>query len=137
MEEMLRKFERIGSLLQQNNERMECVEVSVMKIERRKHPRRRDRRRNEEDEPKEYDGDDYDEEDERGEINNNRRYGGRHRGVRNREDRAAIFGGGARRNIRRVDNGEDSSLGNIKMKIPSFQGKNDLKAYLEWEKKME
>ena len=25
----------------------------------------------------------------------------------------------------------------IKMKIPSFQGRNDLEAYLEWEKKVE
>ena len=31
----------------------------------------------------------------------------------------------------------DRNLGNIKMKIPLFQGKNDLEAYLEWEKKVE
>uniref|UniRef100_A0A2N9II81 CCHC-type domain-containing protein n=1 Tax=Fagus sylvatica TaxID=28930 RepID=A0A2N9II81_FAGSY len=30
----------------------------------------------------------------------------------------------------------DGNLGNIKMKIPSFQGKNDPEAYLEWEKKL-
>ena len=28
-------------------------------------------------------------------------------------------------------------MGNIKIKIPSFQGKNDPKAYLEWERKVE
>ena len=28
-------------------------------------------------------------------------------------------------------------MGSIKMKIPSFQGKSDPEAYLEWEKKME
>uniref|UniRef100_A0A2N9GY58 Retrotransposon gag domain-containing protein n=1 Tax=Fagus sylvatica TaxID=28930 RepID=A0A2N9GY58_FAGSY len=33
--------------------------------------------------------------------------------------------------------GIDRNLGNIKMKIPSFQGKSDPKAYLEWEKKVE
>ncbi|KAL6971416.1 hypothetical protein U1Q18_052783 [Sarracenia purpurea var. burkii] len=33
--------------------------------------------------------------------------------------------------------GVDRNLGNIKMKIPTFQGKNDPEAYLEWEKKME
>ena len=33
--------------------------------------------------------------------------------------------------------GTDKNLGNIKMKIPSFQGKNNPKAYLEWEKKVE
>ena len=30
--------------------------------------------------------------------------------------------------------GIDRNLGNIKMKIPSFQGKNSLEAYSEWEK---
>jgi hypothetical protein len=33
--------------------------------------------------------------------------------------------------------GTDGNLGNIKMKIPSFQRKNDPEAYLEWEKKVE
>ncbi|RDX81480.1 hypothetical protein CR513_37836, partial [Mucuna pruriens] len=31
----------------------------------------------------------------------------------------------------------DNSLGNIKMTIPAFQGKNDLEVYLEWERKVE
>ncbi|KAL4626704.1 hypothetical protein ACB092_05G116400 [Castanea dentata] len=31
----------------------------------------------------------------------------------------------------------DRNLGNIKMKIPTFQGKNDSEAYLEWGKKVE
>jgi len=31
----------------------------------------------------------------------------------------------------------DNDLGNINIKIPSFQGKNDPEAYLEWETKME
>jgi hypothetical protein len=37
----------------------------------------------------------------------------------------------------RWQNGTDGNLENIKMKIPSFQGKNDLEAYLEWEKNVE
>ena len=49
------------------------------------------------------------------------------------------------RDFRRVPRGhgrdnrehEDNSMSGIKMKIPSFQGKNDPKTYLEWEKKME
>ena len=32
---------------------------------------------------------------------------------------------------------EDDNFGGIKMKIPSFQGKNDQESYLEWEKKVE
>jgi hypothetical protein len=31
----------------------------------------------------------------------------------------------------------DRDLDSIKSKIPNFQGKNDLKAYLEWEKKVD
>ena len=31
----------------------------------------------------------------------------------------------------------DNDLGNIKIKIPSFQGKSDPEVYLEWETKME
>ncbi|KAH9658281.1 Endonuclease [Citrus sinensis] len=37
----------------------------------------------------------------------------------------------------RRDRNRDDELSGIKMKIPSFQGKSDLEAYLEWEKKME
>jgi hypothetical protein len=45
-------------------------------------------------------------------------------------------GRGFRRDLR-WQNGIDRKLGNIKMKILSFQGKNDPEAYLEWEKKVE
>ena len=31
----------------------------------------------------------------------------------------------------------DNNLGTIKMKIPTFEGKSDPEAYLEWEKKIE
>ena len=31
----------------------------------------------------------------------------------------------------------DGDLDTIKLKIPSFQGKNDLEVYLEWEKKVD
>ena len=39
--------------------------------------------------------------------------------------------------IRRDKNRKDNNLGSIKMKQPSFQGKNDPEAYLDWVKKME
>ena len=45
-------------------------------------------------------------------------------------------GRGFRRDPRWQD-GTDRNLGNIKMKIPSFQGKNYPEVYLEWEKKVE
>ncbi|PKI72899.1 hypothetical protein CRG98_006701 [Punica granatum] len=55
-------------------------------------------------------------EDDRDSVVSNRRHGGWFREDRNRED---------------------NNLGSIKMKIPSFQGKSDPEAYLEWEKKVE
>jgi hypothetical protein len=47
----------------------------------------------------------------------------------------------ARRNvnshgIRNYDD-VDGDLNSIKPKIPNFEGKNDLEAYLEWEKKVD
>jgi len=50
--------------------------------------------------------------------------------------RGERHGRGFRRDPRWQD-GTDRNLGNIKMKIPSFQGKNYPKVYLEWEKKVE
>ncbi|RDX74911.1 hypothetical protein CR513_45274, partial [Mucuna pruriens] len=38
---------------------------------------------------------------------------------------------------RRGEPRRDNYLGNIKMTIPAFQGKNDPKVYLEWERKVE
>ena len=67
-------------------------------------------------EDKEYYGGSFDEEDDRDSIVGNRRYGKWFREARNREY---------------------NNLGSIKMKILSFQGKNDLETYLEWEKKIE
>ena len=61
-------------------------------------------------------GSGFGEEEDRDSIISNRKPGGRFREARNRED---------------------NNLGGIKMKIPSFQGRSDPKAYLEWEKKME
>ncbi|XP_038979001.1 LOW QUALITY PROTEIN: uncharacterized protein LOC120109324 [Phoenix dactylifera] len=52
----------------------------------------------------------------------------------NMSDHARVDRGGWRG--RRVDD-VDRSLGNIKMKIPSFQGKSNPEAYMEWEKKVE
>ena len=99
---------------------MERVKARMVEMERSQQPRRQDRRRNDEVEYDEFEGDESDDEDDQEWVDNNRRYGGWHRGVRNREDGAAIFGGDAMRNIMMVDNREDSSLGSIKMKIPSF-----------------
>ena len=39
--------------------------------------------------------------------------------------------------LREARNREDNNLGNFKMKIPSFQRRNDPEIYLEWERKVE
>ncbi|KAH9717001.1 Endonuclease [Citrus sinensis] len=50
------------------------------------------------------------------------------------DDQATVdMRGRDNRRARRIDH----DLGSIKLKIPFFQGKNDLEAYLEWEKKVE
>ncbi|PON41003.1 hypothetical protein PanWU01x14_292920 [Parasponia andersonii] len=67
-------------------------------------------------ENEEYYGDTFGDKDDRDSIVGNRRHGRQFRGARNQED---------------------NSLGSIKIKIPSFQGKNNPEAYLEWEKKIE
>ena len=60
----------------------------------------------------EEDGDDLDNFDDQATVD-----------MRGRDDRRA----------RRIDH----DLGSIKLKIPSFQGKNDPEVYLEWDKKVE
>ena len=77
--------------------------------------RRRERVPPREEDEERY-GSGFDEEEDRDSIVSNRRPRGRFREARNRED---------------------NNLGGIRMKIPSFQSRFNLEAYLEWEKKME
>ena len=70
--------------------------------------------------------DEFEDEDDQASLNNEGRF----------VPRGERRGRGFRKDPRWQD-GTDRNLGNIKMKIPLFQGKNDLKAYLEWEKKVE
>ena len=140
MEAMIGEMRRMLRVeLEQVHERMDRMENSRVEQPQSSNWRRKEKvppkgiRVEEED----YDGDGFDEEDERESVVNNRRSGGRYTGVRNREKDTATFGGNTWRNTRRMEDREDNNLGSIKMKIPSFQGKNDPKAYLEWEKKME
>uniref|UniRef100_A0A2N9J984 CCHC-type domain-containing protein n=1 Tax=Fagus sylvatica TaxID=28930 RepID=A0A2N9J984_FAGSY len=85
----------------------------------------RDRRRREPRVENEYEneGDGEDEEDLASEVGL-----GRHRRVR--RERGHEWNPGGR-------DGVDRSLGSIKMKIPSFQGRTDPEVYLEWEKKID
>ena len=117
METMMGEMRRLlRGEIGQLHERIDRIEnARVEQPQHVPHARRRERVpvRGEVDDYYRNDGEEFDEgEDSAG---SHRRFG-RDRGVRNRED---------------------DSLRGIKMKIPSFQGKSNPEAYLEWEKKME
>uniref|UniRef100_A0A2N9H3G6 CCHC-type domain-containing protein n=1 Tax=Fagus sylvatica TaxID=28930 RepID=A0A2N9H3G6_FAGSY len=96
-----------------------------MRMKEMKSASGRDRRRRERRVENEYEneGDGEDEEDLASEVGS-----GRHRRVR--RERGHEWNPGGR-------DGVDRSLGSIKMKIPSFQGRTDPEVYLEWEKKID
>ena len=115
-----------------DNERLERQENSLPTLQRETPPpnvRRVNRQA--------HVGDDIEEEVEeeegrmpRGGRNGN--IGGRNGNIGGRNGR-----GGMWRPLPRAQVGVDRDLSSIKMKIPQFQGKNDPKLYLEWEKKVE
>ena len=76
----------------------------------RQHPRQQDRRKNDEDEYEDMSRYDFEDEEPATFV---------------------TFGGNARRDARRNEDKFDRHMGSIKMKIPHFQGKNELDAYLE------
>jgi hypothetical protein len=117
MEAMMSEMRRVMKIeMEQVHER-----IDQMENRREEQPqngrnlRRRGRVPPREEDEERY-GSGFDEEEDRESIVNNRRPRGRFGEARNRED---------------------NNLGGIKMKIPSFQGRSDPEAYLEWEKKME
>uniref|UniRef100_A0A7N2MS55 Reverse transcriptase n=1 Tax=Quercus lobata TaxID=97700 RepID=A0A7N2MS55_QUELO len=72
------------------------------------------------------DAEEYEDEEDQVSLNNEGRF------VPRGERRGKDF----QRDLRWQD-GTNRNLGNIKMKIPSFQGKNEPEVYLEWEQKVE
>jgi hypothetical protein len=119
---MQQQFERFNLVLGEAKDRMEQREVVIRNLQGGRNRRRAPSVANE----YENEGDDNDEEDIACKVG----IGGvgRPRGVRHER--------GPRRNPRGQD-GVDRNLWSIKIKIPSFQGRNDPEAYLEWEKKIE
>ena len=70
--------------------------------------------------------DEFEDENDQASLNNKGRF----------VPRGERHGRGFQRDLRWQD-GTDKNLGNIKMKIPLFQGKNDPEVYLQWEKNVE
>uniref|UniRef100_A0A2N9G9G1 Reverse transcriptase n=1 Tax=Fagus sylvatica TaxID=28930 RepID=A0A2N9G9G1_FAGSY len=120
LQAMQQQFERLNFVLGEVRDRMDHQETAIRNLHGG-----RDRRRRECKVENEYEneGDGEDEEDLASEVGS-----GRHRRVR--RERGHEWNPGGR-------DGVDRSLGSIKMKIPSFQGRTDPEVYLEWEKKID
>jgi hypothetical protein len=120
---MQQQFERLNLVLEEVKDRMDQQEVVIRNLQGG-----RDRRRRAPSIENEFEneGDDEEEEDIASEVG----MCGVDRPRRGR------YGKGHGRNLMGRD-GVDRNLGSIKMKIPYFQGRTNLEAYLEWEKKIE
>uniref|UniRef100_A0A2N9GPC1 Reverse transcriptase domain-containing protein n=1 Tax=Fagus sylvatica TaxID=28930 RepID=A0A2N9GPC1_FAGSY len=117
---MQQQFERLNFVLGEVRDRMDLQDAAIRNLQGGRDRRRRERRVENE---YENEGDGEDEEDLASEVGS-----GRHRRVR--RERGHEWNPGGR-------DGVDRSLGSIKMKIPSFQGRTDPEVYLEWEKKID
>jgi hypothetical protein len=120
LQAMQQQFERLNFVLGEVRDRMDNQETAIRNLQGGRDRRRRERRVENE---YENEGDGENEEDLASEVGS-----GRHRRVRHERGHKWNPGG---------QDGVDRSLGNIKMKIPSFQGRTDLEVYLEWEKKID
>uniref|UniRef100_A0A2N9I331 CCHC-type domain-containing protein n=1 Tax=Fagus sylvatica TaxID=28930 RepID=A0A2N9I331_FAGSY len=120
LQAMQQQFERLNFVLGEVRDRMDHQETAIRNLQGGRDRRRRERRVENE---YENEGDGEDEEDLASEVGS-----GRHRRVR--RERGHEWNPGGR-------DGVDRSLGSIKMKIPSFQGRTDPEVYLEWEKKID
>uniref|UniRef100_A0A2N9H8D6 RNA-directed DNA polymerase n=1 Tax=Fagus sylvatica TaxID=28930 RepID=A0A2N9H8D6_FAGSY len=120
LQAMQQQFERLNFVLGEVRDRMDLQDAAIRNLQGGRDRRRRERRVENE---YENEGDGENEEDLASEVGS-----GRHRRVR--RERGHEWNPGGR-------DGVDRSLGNIKMKIPSFQGRTDPEVYLEWEKKID
>ena len=132
LQAMQQQFEHMNVVfndIQDRKDRQNAVIASLRKEHPRRAPNaRRQGRRARLDDSDDYHEDEFEDEneDDQASLNNEGRF----------VPRGERRGRGFQRDPRWQD-GTDKNLGDIKMKIPSFQGKNDLEVYLEWEKKVE
>ena len=124
LQAMEQQFERMNVVFNDIRDRMDRQDTVIASL-REERPRRalnarRQGRRACLDDSDDYHEDRSEDEDDQASLNNEDRF----------VPRGEMRGRGFRRNPRWLD-GTDRNLGNIKMKIPSFQGKNDPKVYLE------
>ena len=130
LQAMQQQFERMNVVFNDIRDRMDRQDIVIASL-REEHTHRapnarRQERRARVDDFDAYHEDEFEDEEDQVSLNNEGRF----------EPRGERRDRGFRRDPRWQD-GTDRNLGNIKMKIPLFQGKNDLEVYLEWEKKVE
>ena len=122
MRQIQQQFARLEVVFGEIRDRMDRQDETIANLQGERPPRRHDRRR------EVFMGESNSENNSEGEFEFEYGYGGernRHRGDRHG------------RRHERDRNRLDGNLGNIKLKIPAFQGRGDPEAYLEWERKME
>ena len=132
LQAMQQQFEHMNVVFNDIRDRMDRQDAVIASLHE-EHPRRAPNARRQGRRACLSDSDDYHEdkfededEDNQASLNNAGRF----------VPRGDRSGRGFQRDPRWQD-GTDRNLGNIKMKIPSFQGKNDPEVYLKWEKKVE
>jgi len=130
LQAMQQQFERMNVVFNDIRDQMDRQDAVIASLHE-EHPQRapnatRQERRARVDDFDTYHKEEYEDEEDQVSLNNEGRF----------VPRGERRGRGFRRDPRWQD-GTDRNLGNIKMKIPSFQGKNDPEVYLEWEKKVE
>ncbi|KAK4567280.1 hypothetical protein RGQ29_003193 [Quercus rubra] len=130
LQAMQQQFERMNVVFNDIRDRMDRQDTVIASL-REERPRRalnarRQGRRALLDDSDDYHEDEFEDEDDQVSLNNEGRF----------VPRGERRGRGFQRDPRWQD-GTDRNLGDIKMKIPSFQGKNDPEVYLEWEKKVD
>ena len=127
---MQQQFERMGMMFNEIRDRMDRQDAVIATWREGRPQGVRNARRQERHVPVGDSDDNYEDEfddgDDQATLPNEGRF------VPRRER----YGRAVRRDPRWQD-GVDRNLGNIKVKIPSFQGKYDPEVYLEWEKKVE
>ncbi|RVW13085.1 Transposon Ty3-I Gag-Pol polyprotein [Vitis vinifera] len=124
------QFERMNMVFNDIRDRMDRQDVVIASLQEERTQRapnaRRQGRRACVDGSDDYHEDEFEDEEDQASLNHEGRFAPRNE----------RHGRGFRRAPRWQDE-TDRSLGNIKMKIPSLQGKNDPEVYLEWEKNVE
>ena len=130
LQAMQQQFECMNVVFNDIQDRMDRQDVVIASL-REEHPQRAPNARRQErhvrmGDSDAYHEDEFEDEEDQVSLNNEGRFA----------PKGERRGRGFRRYPRWQD-GIDRNLGNFKMKIPSFQEKNDPEVYLEWEKKVE